>query len=85
MSRALATVTRVLGAFGCLARAVVLVLAGVFLVKAGVLSGADQTKELDAIFQSAASSQYGPWLLAVLGSGLFCYGPYCLIEAATAT
>jgi Domain of Unknown Function (DUF1206) len=81
MSRALATGTRVLGAFGCLARAVVLVLAGVFLVKAGVLSSADQTKGLDAIFRSVASSQYGPWLLAVLATGLFCYGLYCLIEA----
>jgi Domain of Unknown Function (DUF1206) len=81
MPRALATVTRVLGALGCLARAVVLVLAGVFLVKAGVLSSADQTEGLDAIFRSVASSQYGPWLLAVLASGLFCYGLYCLIEA----
>jgi hypothetical protein len=81
MSRALATVTRALGAFGCVARAVVFVLAGVFLVKAGVLSSADQAKGLDAIFRSVASSRYGPWLLAVLAAGLFCYGLYCLIEA----
>ena len=81
MSRALAMVTRVLGAFGCLARAVVLVLAGAFLVKAGVLSSADQAKGLDAIFRSVASARYGPWLLALLASGLFCYGLYCLIEA----
>jgi hypothetical protein len=81
MSRALAITTRVLGAFGCLARAVVFILAGVFIAKAGVLSSPGQAKGLDAIFRSVASSQYGPWLLALLASGLLCYGLYCLIEA----
>jgi Domain of Unknown Function (DUF1206) len=80
MSRALAMVTRALGAFGSVARAVVFVLVGVFLVKAAVLSSADQTKGLDAIFRSVASFPYGSWLLAVLACGLFCYGLYCLIE-----
>jgi hypothetical protein len=42
---------------------------------------ADQAKGLDAIFRSVASSQYGPWLLALLASGLFCYGLYGLLEA----
>jgi hypothetical protein len=36
MSRALAVVTRALGAFGCAARAVVFVLTGVFLIRAAV-------------------------------------------------
>jgi hypothetical protein len=81
MSRALAMVTRALGAFGSVARAVVFVLVGVFLVKAAVLSSADQTKGLDAIFRSVASPPYGPWLLAPLACGLFCYGLYCLVEA----
>ena len=80
MSRALAMVTRALGAFGSVARAVVFVLVGVFLVKAAVLSSADQTKGLDAIFRSVASSPYGSWLLALLACGLFCYGLYCLVE-----
>ena len=81
MSRALAMLTRALGAFGSVARAVVFVLVGVFLVKAAVLSSADQTKGLDAIFRSVASSPYGSWLLALLACGLFCYGLYCLVEA----
>lgn len=81
MPRGLAVATRVLGAFGCLARAVVFVLAGVFLGKAAVLSSPRQAKGLDAIFRSVGSSQYGPWLLALLASGLLCYGLYCLIEA----
>src|SRR6185312_12303253 len=81
MSRALVTVIRALGGVGCGARAVVFVLVGFFLVKAAVLSSAAQTKGLDAVFRSVASSGYGSWLLGVLASGLFCYGLYCLAEA----
>jgi hypothetical protein len=81
MSRALATVIRALGGFGCVARAVVFVLVGFFIVKAAVLSNSKQTKGLDAVFRSVASSAYGSWLLGLLASGLFCYGLYCLLEA----
>ena len=81
MPRALALVTRVLGGFGCVARAVVVVLVGVFVVKAGVLSSAGQAKGLDAIFRSVAGFAGGSWLLALLATGLVCYGLYCLIEA----
>jgi hypothetical protein len=81
MSRALAVITRALGAFGCAARAVVFVLTGVFLIRAAVLSSADQAKGLDAVFRSVASTTYGPRLLGLLASGLLCYGLYCLIEA----
>jgi hypothetical protein len=66
---------------GCVARAVVFVLIGVFLLKAAVLSSAKQAKGLDAVFRSVASSAYGSWLLAGLASGLVCYGLYCLLEA----
>ena len=81
MSRALATLTRALGGAGCAARAVVLVLAGFFILKAAVLSEAKQTKGLDVVFRSVASTAYGSWLLALLASGLLCYGLYCLLEA----
>jgi hypothetical protein len=81
MPRALALLTRALGAFGCTARAAVFVLIGLFVLKAAVLSSASQTKGLDAVFRSVASSDGGAWLLALLASGLACYGLYCLIEA----
>jgi hypothetical protein len=81
MPRALAILTRALGGFGCVARAVVVVLVGVFVLKAAVLSSAKQAKGLDAIFRSVAGPAGGPWLLALLASGLLCYGLYCLIEA----
>jgi hypothetical protein len=81
MSRPLAMLTRAVGGFGCIARSVVLVLVGFFIIKAAVLSSAKQVKGLDAVFRSVASFSDGPWLLALLACGLFCYGLYCLIEA----
>ncbi len=79
MPRALAMLTRALGAIGCVARSVIFVLIGAFLLKAAALSSAKQTKGLDAIFRSVAFSA-GAWLLALLASGLVCYGLYCLLE-----
>jgi hypothetical protein len=81
MSRALGILTRVLGGFGCIARSVVFVLVGVFIIKAAVMSSAKQVKGLDAVFRSVASFTDGSWLLALLACGLLCYGLYCLIEA----
>ena len=81
MSRALAMITRALRGLGCVARAVVFVLVGVFILKAAALSSAKQAKGLDAVFRSVASSAGGSWLLALLASGLLCYGLYCLLEA----
>jgi hypothetical protein len=81
MSRALATLIRVLGGLGCAARAMVFVLAGFFIVKAAVVCSSTQTKGLDAVFRSVASSAGGSWLLGLLASGLVCYGLYCLLEA----
>ena len=50
-------------------------------LKTTCIRGPDTGKGLNAVFRSVASSQYGPWLLALLASGLFCYGLYCLLEA----
>jgi Domain of Unknown Function (DUF1206) len=81
MPRALAVLTRAVGAVGCIARAIVFVLVGVFVLKAAVWSSASQVKGLDAVFRLVASTGGGAWLLAMLASGLACYGLYCLIEA----
>jgi hypothetical protein len=81
MPAALAILIRALGALGCVARAVVFVLVGVFALKAAILSSAQQVKGLDAVFRAVADGAYGSWLLALLASGLLCYGLYCLLEA----
>jgi hypothetical protein len=75
------TVIRVLGAFGCIARATVFVLVGVFILKAAVLGEARQTKGLDATFRSVAHAAYGRITVTALALGLLSYGLYCLLEA----
>jgi len=72
---------RVLGAFGCVARATVFVLVGFFIFKAALLGDPRQTKGLDATFRSVAGSAYGPIALPALALGLVSYGLYCLLEA----
>jgi hypothetical protein len=62
---------------------VVFVLVAVFVLKAVLLSSAIQSKGLDAVFRSVNSSGGGSWLLAVLASGLVCYGLYCRLASAT--
>jgi Domain of Unknown Function (DUF1206) len=79
--RLFGTVARALGAFGCVARATVFVIVGVFILKAGVLGDPGQTKGLDATFRSVARSAYGQITLAGLALGLISYGLYCLLEA----
>jgi len=79
--RLLGIAARALGAFGCIARATVFILVGVFIVKAAVLDDPRQTKGLDATFRAVDRSAYGPITLAALALGLFSYGLYCLFEA----
>ncbi len=79
--RLFGSAARALGAFGCVARATVFVLVGVFILRAAVLGRPAQTKGLDATFRSVARSAYGSISLGALAMGLFCYGLYCLLEA----
>ncbi|PZS27431.1 MAG: hypothetical protein DLM58_18860 [Pseudonocardiales bacterium] len=77
----LGSAARALGAFGCLARATVVILIGAFILKAAVLGDSRQIKGLDATFRSVARSTYGQITLSALALGLFSYGLYCLLEA----
>ena len=72
---------RTLGALGCLARAAVFVLVGVFVVKAAMSGNPWESRGLDATFRGVVHSTYGPMTLAALAVGLACYGLYCLVEA----
>jgi hypothetical protein len=80
MPRALAILTRALGAVGCVARAVVFVLVGVFLLKAAVL-------QREAGQGAGRGLPFGGQLrLRLLAAGRtrlrpLCYGLYCLLEA----
>jgi len=70
----------VLGAVGSWARAVVLVLVGVFVIAAAVTFDPDKARGLDASLRSVAEQPYGPWLLGTVALGLVCYGAYVLLE-----
>lgn len=72
---------RVLGSFGCWARAAVFALVGALLVRAAVIVSPADAKGLDASLRTLARSAYGPLLLGVVAAGLVSYGLYCGIEA----
>jgi hypothetical protein len=70
----------VLGAVGSWARAVVLVLVGVFVCSAAVTFDPRKARGLDASLRTLADQPYGPWLLGAVALGLVCYGAYVLLE-----
>jgi Domain of Unknown Function (DUF1206) len=70
----------VLGAVGSWARAVVLVLVGVFVIAAAVTFDPGKARGLDASLRTVADQPYGPWLLGAVALGLLCYGAYVLLE-----
>ncbi len=77
----LGIVVRSLGALGCVARAAVFVLVGVFVLKAAISGNPWESRGLDATFRGVAHSTYGPFTLGALAIGLGCYGLYCVVEA----
>jgi hypothetical protein len=70
----------VLGVVGSWARAVVLVLVGVFVLSAAISFNPRKARGLDASLRAVADHPYGPYLLAAVALGLACYGIYLLVE-----
>lgn len=66
---------------GLTARMVVFVLVGAFLVRAAVRYDAKEAVGVDGALRRLADAPYGPWLLAVVASGLFTFGLYSFVEA----
>jgi len=69
------------GVVGHLARAVVFVLIGIFVIKAAVEYDPQESIGLDGALQKLAHASYGPYLLGITAAGLVCYGLYCLVDA----
>jgi len=69
-----------LGAVGNWARAMVLVLVGVFVISAAVTFDPRKARGLDAALRTLADRPYGPYLLGAVALGLVCYGAYLLVE-----
>ena len=70
-----------LGVFGYLARMVVFVLIGVFLVKSAIDFSPNNAVGLDGALAKLAHSAYGPFLLGVVAAGLVAFGIYSFSDA----
>jgi len=70
------------GVIGYLARAVVLTLIGVFLVRAALEYDPDEAVGLDGALQKLAHQTFGPVLLGIVATGLVIYGLFYLVRAA---
>jgi len=70
-----------LGQFGGIARGVVFVTAGVFLVVAAVQAQPGQAKGVDSALRSLAATPAGPWLLVIVAIGLIMFGLFSCCEA----
>jgi hypothetical protein len=69
------------GVVGLLARMVVFVLIGIFLVKAAYDYNPREAIGLDGALQELVNHSYGSWLLGIVGAGLLAYAVFCLFEA----
>jgi hypothetical protein len=69
------------GVVGHLARAVVFVLIGIFLVRAAWQYDPDEAIGLDEALRKIADEPYGPLLLGAVALGLAAYGLFCLVQA----
>jgi Domain of Unknown Function (DUF1206) len=69
------------GVVGLLARMVVFVLIGIFLVKAAYDYSPREAIGLDGALQKLVNHSYGSWLLGLVGAGLLAYAVFCLFEA----
>jgi uncharacterized protein DUF1206 len=70
-----------IGTFGHLARMVVSVLVGVFLIKAAIDYNPNKAVGLDGALAKIAHASYGPFLLGLVAAGLIAFGIYSLSDA----
>lgn len=71
----------VLGRVGLIARALVFMLVGYFLVKAAIDFNPRDAVGLDGVLARVHRQPFGPWLLGVVAAGLLVFATYSLLEA----
>ena len=74
------TVVRI-GQVGWCARAAMMVLIGVFLIRATVQFNSTEAEGLDGALRRLVDTQWGPIWVAAIGVGLLLYGSFCVISA----
>ncbi len=75
---------RILGNIGFIARSIIMLLIGAFLVFAAVTANPSHVKGSAGALQTIAGEPYGEWLLGLLTAGLLAFGVFGLAEAAFA-
>ena len=69
------------GKAGLIARGIVFLLTGWFLVQAGLRYDPSQARGLGGALEALASQPSGPWLLALVALGLVAFGAYSILQA----
>lgn len=81
MDRAERLWIRVVGTFGMVARMVISIMMGVFLIVAARVHDPEQAVGIDGALKRLADRTYGPALLVAVAFGLAAYGLYSFAEA----
>ncbi|HEY0097615.1 MAG TPA: DUF1206 domain-containing protein, partial [Pyrinomonadaceae bacterium] len=69
------------GRAGFIARGIVFLIVGGFLIQAAWYYDSSKAKGLDGALQNLIQQPFGPWLLGAVALGLIAYGLYMLVEA----
>lgn len=69
------------GRIGLIARGVVFLLTGAFLIRAALAADPSEAQGLGGALATVAAQPYGPWLLALVAAGLVAFGIHSLVEA----
>ena len=70
-----------LGEFGSIARGIVFLIVGIFLMVAAVDARPQQAKGLDSSLRTLAAAPLGPWLLLLVAIGLIMFGLFSCCQA----
>ena len=71
---------KILGRIGTLARSVVAVLIGIFLLFAAYSTNSAEVKGIDGALLILLQQPYGSWLLGIVAVGLIAFGAYSLLS-----
>jgi hypothetical protein len=81
MSESVERAFTALGVFGHLARMVVFVLIGYFLIRAAIDYDPDKAVSLDGALAALGQASYGPLLLGIVAAGLIGFAAYSMADA----
>ncbi len=81
MSFAKKTWATIIGKIGYVARGIVFLLVGSFLVRAALNYNPEEAKGLEGVFDTLAQGPFGQWIMGVVAAGLIAYGIYTLVES----